>query len=214
MAIEEEFRIVITEQEAINIYTPNDLTNLVFSKLRQNENSGCLSQSVFYTVRKNLIEIAGASRGQIKPNTHLSELISKKEQKKILKKVTTQLSGNQEVYLDFAKPEWLNYLTNLCGLSIFVICLLQSDYHLTLSIVITIIFLLIFNTATISLKNELPREFQTVKDLVKITTSLDSTIWCREDVYTKVKEIIVEQLGVGPNQVLPDSHFIDDLGMD
>ncbi len=30
----------------------------------------------------------------------------------------------------------------------------------------------------------------------------------------KVKEIIVEQLGVDPNQVTPEAHFIDDLGAD
>lgn len=30
----------------------------------------------------------------------------------------------------------------------------------------------------------------------------------------KVKEIIVEQLGVDPNQVTPKAHFIDDLGAD
>ena len=30
----------------------------------------------------------------------------------------------------------------------------------------------------------------------------------------KVKEIIIEQLGVDPNQVTPEAHFIDDLGAD
>lgn len=30
----------------------------------------------------------------------------------------------------------------------------------------------------------------------------------------KVKEIIVEQLGVDPAQVTPEAHFIDDLGAD
>lgn len=30
----------------------------------------------------------------------------------------------------------------------------------------------------------------------------------------KVKEIIVEQLGVDPTQVTSDAHFIDDLGAD
>lgn len=30
----------------------------------------------------------------------------------------------------------------------------------------------------------------------------------------KVKEIIVEQLGVDPTQVTPEAHFIDDLGAD
>ena len=30
----------------------------------------------------------------------------------------------------------------------------------------------------------------------------------------KVKEVIVEQLGVDPNEVTPDASFIDDLGAD
>ena len=34
------------------------------------------------------------------------------------------------------------------------------------------------------------------------------------DVATKVKEIIVEQLGVTPEQVTPEASFIEDLGAD
>jgi len=34
------------------------------------------------------------------------------------------------------------------------------------------------------------------------------------DIETKVKEIIVERLGVDPNEVTPQSHFINDLGAD
>ncbi len=34
------------------------------------------------------------------------------------------------------------------------------------------------------------------------------------DVTTKVKEIIVEQLGVTPEQVTPEASFIEDLGAD
>ena len=35
-----------------------------------------------------------------------------------------------------------------------------------------------------------------------------------EDVFDKVKEIIVEQLGVAENSVTQESSFIDDLGAD
>jgi len=34
------------------------------------------------------------------------------------------------------------------------------------------------------------------------------------DVYSKVKEIIVDQLGVEEDDVAPDASFIDDLGAD
>ncbi len=35
-----------------------------------------------------------------------------------------------------------------------------------------------------------------------------------EQLEEKVKEIIVDQLGVDPSQVTPEAHFIDDLGAD
>ena len=34
------------------------------------------------------------------------------------------------------------------------------------------------------------------------------------DISQKVKEIIVEQLGVDEDEVVPEAHFIDDLGAD
>jgi acyl carrier protein len=34
------------------------------------------------------------------------------------------------------------------------------------------------------------------------------------DVFSKVKEIIVDQLGVEEDEVLPEAHFIEDLGAD
>jgi len=34
------------------------------------------------------------------------------------------------------------------------------------------------------------------------------------EIEEKVKEIIVDQLGVDPAQVTPEAHFIDDLGAD
>ena len=35
-----------------------------------------------------------------------------------------------------------------------------------------------------------------------------------EDIYDKVKEIIVEQLGVAETSIAPEASFIDDLGAD
>lgn len=34
------------------------------------------------------------------------------------------------------------------------------------------------------------------------------------DIFEKVKEIIVEQLGVDPEEVKPEASFVDDLGAD
>jgi acyl carrier protein len=34
------------------------------------------------------------------------------------------------------------------------------------------------------------------------------------EVWEKLREIVVEQLGVGPEQVVPAASFVEDLGMD
>jgi acyl carrier protein len=34
------------------------------------------------------------------------------------------------------------------------------------------------------------------------------------EVWVKLREIVVEQLGVGPEQVTPEASFVEDLGMD
>jgi acyl carrier protein len=213
MAIEKEFNIIITEQEAYNTLTPNDLTDLIFTKLRQDGETGCKSQKQFYFVREMIVEISGVPKNEITPNTHLSEIFKRKDQKHHLIALTKALAGREGVHLQFGKPKWLKWLIYLCGLVIFVYSLLGSNYNIGSSIFFTLLFLIIFHFASLSLNDELPKNYQTVKDLVKIKSSPDSKSWKREDVYQKVKDMLVEQLGVNPELVLPNSHFIDDLGM-
>jgi acyl carrier protein len=63
-------------------------------------------------------------------------------------------------------------------------------------------------------QSEFPNNFQTVKDLIRIVSTLETKVWKREQVYNRVKMLVIEQLGVKAEKVLPDSHFIKDLGMD
>jgi len=42
----------------------------------------------------------------------------------------------------------------------------------------------------------------------------EKTIMAEKSVQDRVKEIIVEQLGVNPDQVTPEAKFIEDLGAD
>ncbi len=97
---------------------------------------------------------------------------------------------------------------------VFLVSLFSFNYQIGFAVFILFVYLILFSIITEPLKNELPHNFQTVADLVKINASLDSTIWSRQAVYDRVKEIIVEQLSVDPELILPDSHFVNDLGMD
>ncbi len=214
MAIEDEFQIIIKENEAYHVATPNDLTNLVFSKLRDGKYPYCSSQQSFYLVRKKIIDLLKVRRSSIKPNTRLVDIVEKKNRKKFLKSITKELSGNDEVWLEFQKPTYLNKIQLISTIIIFLISLYSLHYQFGLAVLIVFLYLAVFSVATNPLKNEFPNNFQTVADLVKINASLDNTIWSRQEVYNRVKEIIVAQLSADPQLDLPTSHFADDLGID
>lgn len=55
-ANEEEFQIVISDEEAEQCVTPNLLIDLVFSKLRKYEGDTCPSMHSFYAVRREIME--------------------------------------------------------------------------------------------------------------------------------------------------------------
>jgi hypothetical protein len=77
LAIEEEFQITLTDDEAFKSETPNLLTDKVYSKLRKSKQEICPSKHGFFVVRKILIA-QGIPREKIKPETMLDEIINKK----------------------------------------------------------------------------------------------------------------------------------------
>ena len=79
--------------------------------------------------------------------------------------------------------------------------------------IIGIVFGATFHFATSVFRIEFPRKFYFVKDLVRIVSTLDEAVWNKNEVYSRVKKLVVDQLGVKENNVHPNSHFIDDLGM-
>jgi acyl carrier protein len=79
MAIEEEFGLEIKDEDAFYLTTVGEVFNYLRSKLTKIPPEDCLSQRVFYKLRRALIENYGLQRHMISPETVLSQLISIKE---------------------------------------------------------------------------------------------------------------------------------------
>ena len=213
LAIEEEFQIVITDEEATNSETPDKLTEVVYSKLRRSNQDVCPSQHGFHKVRKTLIEQFNIPRKAIKLDTPLNDFFGKEHRKKYWVNLLSLLSDGQTVYAPLERPKWLKRTINLTiPLISFPIFLYFTHFTVVLSFLAACTLIFVLRTLTIPMKLEFPANFEKVKDLVPIIRSLETKVWDREDVYEKVKEIIVQQLGVKESEVLPDSHFVNDLG--
>ncbi|HAW52260.1 MAG TPA: hypothetical protein DCX54_08035 [Flavobacteriales bacterium] len=214
MAIEEEFKIAITEEESNKIETPNHLTDLVFSKLKKSSQEVCPSQHGFYKVRKTLIKHLNVHRNEVRAETNLADLIHKKSRKKIWKNLLFTLSNGQTVYAPLTRPKWIKISILVFTLGAFIAAMPLTGYEIILSLIFALGCWALFVFLTSFMRNEFPPNFQKVKDLIRIAGSLESKTWTRAEVYNRVKAMIIEQLGVKEEDVSPDSHFINDLGME
>lgn len=75
MAIEEEFGVEIPDADAGLMYTVGDVYEWLKSRIASADPIACLTQRVFYKLRRALIENYGVERRLIAPNARLSDLL-------------------------------------------------------------------------------------------------------------------------------------------
>ena len=90
--LENCFDMSFNTKESEKLITPNDITDYIWLTLGKPENNKkCVSQILFYNIRKELCELLNISKNQIGPSTCLKELGSKTELKSIWNKLETRL---------------------------------------------------------------------------------------------------------------------------
>jgi acyl carrier protein len=213
MAVEDEFQIAISDSEANECSTVRKLVELVHSRLRQSSTDLCPSQRSFYLARQKLISILHTPRKKIKPETELSEIIPKKNRKKLWSEVTTALADGVFYHNRLVRPKWMTY--GLLPAFFVLACayFFWLGFPVALSLISTLPVFIVLEQITRLFSTEFPEGMSQVKDLIKLVKSLDSKTWSAEEVFVKVRAITAEQLGVDESQVTLDAKFIDDLGL-
>ena len=77
MAFEEEFGIIIDNDDAAKIKSPGDVADYVITKVRTSSEDQCLSQIGFYKIRTILMKKFDVPRKTICPRTLLKNIIGK-----------------------------------------------------------------------------------------------------------------------------------------
>ena len=105
MSVEDKFGIQIEDSEAEKINTVQDFADVVYSKIIINPTNKCLSQIVFYRIRKVFRKLDLANK-EISPETKISEFLSQTELKEKWLLLGTELGLElpELVALDF-NPE-------------------------------------------------------------------------------------------------------------
>lgn len=214
LAIEDEFQIAITDEEAERSETPALLTDIVYSKLRHTESEECPSQHGFYKVRKFISRLLKIPTKKVKPDMPLTALIKIRERRKHWPLILSELSNGQTVFAPLQRPKWIKFLIYLV-IPLFALSVLPgytyNSYGFSVLITGLLIPLLMF--VTIPMKYNFSDNYKYVKDLIKITGTLQARAWNRDEVYNKIKKMISEQLRIDEEKITPNSHFIKDLGL-
>ena len=79
LAIEEEFGIDIADRDLERMLTVGDIHKHLVKHLSKTPTKRCLTQKVFYQLRRAVMENYRLSRSSITPDTKLSDFLSEKE---------------------------------------------------------------------------------------------------------------------------------------
>jgi len=228
MEFEEEFGIEIKDEEAVNCVTPRMVIDLICSKLKNLDKHICQTQRTFYILRKVFIKIFGLERKSTKPDMSFRNLIEKSKQKEIWEQIRIAIAARN--WPELVRPLWMSRILGTIGFAIFSVTICTTFYKLVfvdhidivggilfatlLGIWVVIPFAFITLRLTRPWKIYIPLEFKTIRDLIPYAITSDRVRWDREGVSIRVKQIVMEQLGIEESYYTEDSRFIEDFNID
>jgi len=237
MAVEEEFGLEISDADAEKLRTPRDLIDVVCAKMAAVKPGGvCQSQHAFYQLRRALCRQTGQPRKTITPATRLVDLLPTDMREPAWQKLRDAIQPERwpspvrspglvrgvmnavclaGIVAAFAvipgswgkiAPDSFAYtLIDACGL-------LGARLLLLLAVSGTLGVLAVLLTR--SQRRYLPLKCQRVGELAKLVRKREPDAALPPDkVAAKVRDIVMEQLGVSAERYREDADFVKDFGM-
>lgn len=219
MAVEETFGVAISDADAATLTTPRRLIDCVLGKLRLNECAACSSQRAFYLLRRAFVQEFGVARRAFSLDTPLTaffpaggdirpvwERLRERVQVRrwpVLRRPLWMSAGITVLSLLVAGgiPCWVQYVSPWGGLSWLA--------ALPLGVAVIAGALRV----TRPCQTRLPWSARRVRDLVPYAESSSQVEWNRDAVARKVKELVMEILGLAETQYREDADFVKDLGL-
>lgn len=172
MAIEEEFGLEISDEDSQKMFSVADTFEYLKMKLNSTPARDCLSQRIFYKLRRALINNYRVNRNSIVPDTKLNEILS----------VQDIESGwpYLELFVELKTPD--------------------------------------FKKANEIMGFKLKDKMLTIRELVSALISLNPDAFTAEEinsdqeVWRRLVNVIVSQVGVPREKVIPSASFAQDLG--
>lgn len=181
-----------------------------FGKLHTIEETGCLSQRGLYVLRRALTEILGIERRSVTLDLEIRSLVSEKSERAVWESL--KLATKARSWPSLVRPRWL-----VVSLWVLTGIVLLGLFRVTDPVIAWAGALLAGCAGmlfTQRFENRIPRMYSRVCDLVPFAVTSAEISWSPDDVSWQVKQLVMDQLGLGEEEYREDGHFIHDFGMD
>ncbi len=216
MEVEDEFEIVIPDDEASQIQEVGALVECVVNKCERAPRLRCVSSHAFYRIRSTLVNLAGVSRRDVHPSSELAALVPVESRARVWRHL-----GDMGLRLPaLQRPETV--VTVATALVILVTAAFTvAGIVLFGGITAGLLAILSLSTATYLAyrltspwAKSIPGSCSRIADAVHSTLHVPIAHLSRGEISYKVRLIIAEQLGLPLDTVTEDKHFVNDLHVD
>jgi acyl carrier protein len=216
LEVEDRFGITISDAESEQVRTVGDLAAIVDARLAAASQLRCPSFESFLRVRQFTRDFLSRPQLRLKPSTVIATIIPLGRRREMWSQLNAWL-GDTTPPLRRPKP---------IAISIAVICLLALAAGIAAAWIDMSFVLIGFLTAealaialcvvTIPCCVVPPANLTTFGDLTRRVTGLTASTnppMNPDEAFAALREIIVDALGVKPEQVVPTARFVQDLGL-
>ncbi len=216
MGIEDEFGITISDPDAFEMRTVGDLAELCFERIHAAKTIQCPSVPCFISVRQLVRDIRNDPDLRIRPSDNVENFLQVSERKHFWRKLRDVLKTTPR---SLRRPQWLRRVLVfvVLGFPIAFAGFLPLTAEMLLFIwLATLAFGIALNRVTLSLRTRTPDGYTTFGDIAKrmdgLTVSTKPPANTDYDsVFSIVKRVVVDQLGVDEDEVVPSARFVEDL---
>lgn len=224
MEVEKHFGISIPDIEAETIRTIGDFHNTVWKYIKQKPFTKCKSQIVFNALRRYSVNSYTIPRLAFTTHIAFDDIVPRANRRSVYKKMEAEL-GLYLPKLVLPKAwqsllEWVGITTIGISLAVVFIMVTFLDYSKwyyllpCAGIAFTQLISALLNFKRVVIEQPTMREFIgyiLYNNAHQLPTEYGTN---RREVEQLLNIIIVEKLGVSPEEVSPEKSFTDDLGVD
>ncbi|MCC6907887.1 MAG: hypothetical protein IT430_08115 [Phycisphaerales bacterium] len=225
MEVEDEFKIRLPDSECEKVRTVADIAALVISKLPRSDGV-CASARTFYSLRRQIARLTNLSRSDIRPGVQLATLFPPAKRRKQWAALRAVERNVPHLRASTRAERTLLWMTGFLGLAWLTCSALGwlaygfSSVAALFSVGAFLAGAWLLTGINARFATHFPADCVTLADLVRLTMPVqfpnaagDQLIF-QHRVMEDVRRLTANQLGLPLDQVKPESHLVNDLGMD